>query len=75
MVAEAKAKVDAARGQGQAGAAPSRRLPAEDAKPLEDRYLDDGTVTVEDRKKFSLRCGRHRHRRCPRSAASSPASG
>jgi Protein kinase domain len=32
-------------------------LPAEDGKPLEDRYLDDGTVTVDDRKKFSLRSG------------------
>lgn len=28
-----------------------------EVKPLEDRYLDDGTVTVDDRKKFSLRSG------------------
>ena len=31
--------------------------PDEDAKPLEDRYVDDGSVTVDDRKKFSLRRG------------------
>lgn len=30
-----------------------------DGKPLEDRYVDDGTVTVDDRKKFSLRSGPH----------------
>jgi hypothetical protein len=29
----------------------------EDVRPLEDRYVDDGTVTTEDRKKFSLRAG------------------
>jgi len=28
-----------------------------EVKPLEDRYVDDGTVTVDDRKKFSLRRG------------------
>jgi serine/threonine-protein kinase len=28
-----------------------------EVRPLEDRYLDDGTVTVDDRKKFSLRSG------------------
>jgi hypothetical protein len=30
---------------------------AAEVKPLEDRYVDDGTVTVDDRKKFSLRRG------------------
>jgi hypothetical protein len=48
MVAEAKAKLAANRGDGE--------LP-EDVRPLEDRYVDDGTVTTEDRKKFSLRTG------------------
>jgi hypothetical protein len=52
MVADAKAKLQAA---GKAAAeAPAI---AEDARPLEDRYVDDGSVTVEDRKKFSLRTG------------------
>jgi eukaryotic-like serine/threonine-protein kinase len=53
LVADAKAKMQAA-GKGT-GEAPV--LPAEDARPLEDRYADDGSVTVEDRKKFSLRTG------------------
>ena len=35
----------------------SHEVPVEDGKPLEDRYVDDGSVTVEDRKKFSLRAG------------------
>jgi hypothetical protein len=48
MVADAKAK---AAGRGKPDGAP------EDAKPLEDRYVDDGSVTVEDRKNFSLRSG------------------
>ena len=30
---------------------------ADEAKPLEDRYLDDGTLTADDRKNFSLRRG------------------
>ena len=52
MVADAKAKLQAT---GKAAAeAPAI---AEDARPLEDRYVDDGSVTVEDRKKFSLRTG------------------
>jgi eukaryotic-like serine/threonine-protein kinase len=29
--------------------------PTEEGKPLEDRYLDDGTLTADDRKNFSLR--------------------
>jgi len=53
------------RGEGEAAAAAAKgkpapapeELPVEDAKPLEDRYRDDGSVTVEDRKKFSLRSG------------------
>ncbi len=56
MVAEAKAKAASGpvdRHDANGGA----ELPAEDAKPLEDRYLDDGSLTVEDRKKFSLRAG------------------
>jgi serine/threonine-protein kinase len=54
MVAEARARVEAARGKGP-GDEPE--APVEDARPLEDRYVDDGTVTTEDRKKFSLRQG------------------
>jgi hypothetical protein len=54
MVAEAKAKASAGRTETPSG---SHEVPAEDGKPLEDRYLDDGSVTVEDRKKFSLRAG------------------
>ena len=64
MVAEARARVEAARGKGPAPEA-EPEAPAEDARPLEDRYVDDGTVTTEDRKKFSLRTGGNRHRRCP----------
>ena len=56
MVAEAKAKAAAAAAKGKPVVA-AEELPIEDAKPLEDRYVDDGTVTVEDRKKFSLRSG------------------
>ncbi len=52
LVADAKAKLQAAgKGTGDAAVLP------EDARPLEDRYADDGSVTVEDRKKFSLRTG------------------
>jgi uncharacterized membrane protein YgcG len=58
MVAEAKAKAAAAAAaKGKPAPAADAELPAEDAKPLEDRYKDDGTLTVEDRKKFSLRTG------------------
>jgi hypothetical protein len=31
--------------------------PPEDARPIEDRYVDDGTLTAADRAKFSLRTG------------------
>jgi hypothetical protein len=51
MVAEAKAKL-------AAGNKPAEvELPVDDVRPLEDRYLDDGSVTTDDRKKFSLRTG------------------
>jgi hypothetical protein len=49
MVAEAKAKM--------AGRPEAAAEVPEDVRPLEDRYVDDGTVTTEDRKKFSLRSG------------------
>lgn len=52
MVADAKAKL-----QATGKAAVEGPAVAEDARPLEDRYVDDGSVTVEDRKKFSLRTG------------------
>lgn len=50
MVAEAKAK-------GKIGAEGEPELPAEDVRPIEDRYRDDGSLTIEDRKNFSLRTG------------------
>lgn len=50
MVAEAKAKLAAA------GKIAEVDLP-DDARPIEDRYVDDGSVTAEDRSKFSLRSG------------------
>ena len=52
MVADAKAKL-----QATGKAAAEGPAITEDARPLEDRYVDDGSVTVEDRKKFSLRTG------------------
>jgi eukaryotic-like serine/threonine-protein kinase len=52
MVAEAKAKMAGKMTPGEG----SEALP-EDVRPIEDRYVDDGTVTTEDRKKFSLRTG------------------
>jgi hypothetical protein len=52
LVADAKAKM-----QATGKAAVEGPIVAEDARPLEDRYVDDGSVTVEDRKKFSLRTG------------------
>jgi hypothetical protein len=51
MIAEAKAKL------GTAGKPADVEVPTDDARPLEDRYLDDGSLSVEDRKKFSLRSG------------------
>jgi serine/threonine-protein kinase len=52
MVADAKAKLQAT-GKAPADAADLNV----DGRPLEDRYVDDGSVTIEDRKKFSLRTG------------------
>jgi protein kinase-like protein len=60
MVADARAKLDASRakaGPEAAVAAPEPEIPAVEEKPLEDRYRDDGTVSVDDRKKYSLRSG------------------
>jgi hypothetical protein len=62
MVADARAKLDASRaktGPGAPVAAPEPEavVAAAEAKPLEDRYRDDGTVSVDDRKKYSLRSG------------------
>ena len=65
MVADARARVEAARAKGIAvPEADARRPPArspavaeEGAKPLDERYVDDGSVTADDRKKFSLRSG------------------
>ncbi len=53
MVADAKAKLVA----GGKPAVEEAELPTDDVRPLEDRYVDDGSVTTEDRKKFSLRTG------------------
>ena len=52
MIAEARAKI--ASPEGKVAEAPN---PAEEVLPIEDRYVDDGTVTADDRKKFSLRSG------------------
>ena len=61
LVAEARAKMAAAAASapepGQAAGPESGPTIPGEAKPLEDRYVDDGTVTVEDKKKFSLRSG------------------
>jgi serine/threonine-protein kinase len=68
MVADARARVEAARAKGIAVSAEDAEAaaveavsavatPEEAAKPLDERYVDDGSVTVEDRKKFSLRSG------------------
>lgn len=56
MVADARAKIEAARGKAEPVAA-EPELPVVDTKPLEDRYVDDGSVTVDDRKAYSLRSG------------------
>jgi len=53
MVADAKASW----GPGESLRPEEAELPTEDVRPLEDRYVDDGSVTTEDRKKFSLRTG------------------
>jgi eukaryotic-like serine/threonine-protein kinase len=55
MIAEARAKMAAqgAKAEGE----PEVEIPAEEGQPIEDRYVDDGSVTADDRKKFSLRTG------------------
>jgi hypothetical protein len=58
MVADAKAKTAAAAApKGRPPSLTPGEMPVEDGKPLEDRYVDDGSVTVEDRHKFSLGSG------------------
>ncbi len=60
MVADARAKLDASRAKASpeaSVAAPEPEIAAAEAKPLEERYRDDGTVSVDDRKKYSLRSG------------------
>ena len=41
----------------QASPGQPTEAPAEDARPIEDRYADDGSVTAADHAKFSLRTG------------------
>ncbi|HEY4393010.1 MAG TPA: serine/threonine-protein kinase [Polyangia bacterium] len=55
MVADARAKLESSRKPGVP--APEPELPPAETKPLEDRYRDDGSVSVDDRKKYSLRSG------------------
>jgi len=62
MVADARAKLDASRAKSGPGAPvavpePEAVVAAVEAKPLDERYRDDGTVSVDDRKKYSLRSG------------------
>jgi hypothetical protein len=66
MVADARARVEAARAKGvavseaDAEAAAGAVVPPvaeEGAKPLDEQYVDDGSLTADDRKKFSLRSG------------------
>jgi hypothetical protein len=58
MVADARARVEAAKAKGAPVVEPEAPVaPEEEAKPLDERYVDDGSVTAEDRKKFSLRSG------------------
>jgi eukaryotic-like serine/threonine-protein kinase len=62
MVAEARQRVEAARAKGIAVPDPEGAVAAVvaaevEAGPLDERYVDDGSVTADDRKKFSLRSG------------------
>ena len=62
MVAEARQRVEAARAKGIAVPDPEAEVAAAvaaevEAGPLDERYVDDGSVTADDRKKFSLRSG------------------
>jgi len=55
MVADARAKAAAIADARKAETAPVEVAGAlDEAKPLEDRYVDDGTVTTDDHKNFSL---------------------
>jgi hypothetical protein len=54
MIAEARAKM-ASGGNKEAGV--EAEIAVDESKPIEDRYVDDGSVTSDDRKKFSLRTG------------------
>ncbi len=57
MVADARAKMEASKAKGTPVPEPEP-LPIEsDDKPLEERYVDDGSISPEDRKKYSLRQG------------------
>jgi serine/threonine-protein kinase len=55
MIAEARAKMSS-QGAVRPGE-PDVVAPGEDFKPVEDRYVDDGSLTPDDRKKFSLHTG------------------
>ncbi len=59
MVADARAKLEASKAKGVPVPEPEAvALPiVEETKPIEERYVDDGSVTTEDRKKYSLRQG------------------
>ena len=62
MVAEARQRVEAARAKGISVPDPEAAVAAVvaaevEAGPLDERYVDDGSVTTDDRKKFSLRSG------------------
>jgi serine/threonine-protein kinase len=62
MVEEARRRVEAARSKGLAvpdadAEAAAVAAAGEEARPLDERYVDDGSVTADDRKKFSLRSG------------------
>lgn len=52
----AKARSASSAGPGPGGPG-SPEAPAEDIRPLEDRYQDDGSLSSADRAKFSLRTG------------------
>ena len=54
MIAEARAKMSS---QGARHGEPEVVPTSEDIRPVEDRYIDDGSLTPDDRKKFSLRTG------------------
>jgi eukaryotic-like serine/threonine-protein kinase len=55
MIAEARAKM--ASGNKEAAVEAEPEVGLDESKPIEDRYVDDGSVTSDDRKKYSLRTG------------------